>query len=152
MTRDVPIGADCVVELAYELVDERGASVETSDEDGTIRYRHGHEEILPGLESALEGRRTGDELEVTLAGDEAFGTYDPAGLFSVPRDELPGDDYAPGDFLTIGVEDGDETDELEARVVEVQEDSVLFDANHPLAGQRVTFKLRVLSVESSQAD
>jgi len=152
----VTIRAGSIVEIRYRLFDARGELVETTDEEGPVRYRHGQAEILAGLEEALEGARAGDELRVTLGPEEAYGAHNPEGIVAVPRKELPEGDYAPGAWVAVHFEpDPDEAgppdeegdEELEMRVVEVQDDAVIMDANHPLAGQSVTFEVEVVSVE-----
>ena len=145
------IRANSVVEIRYRLFDARGELVETTDEDGPIRYRHGEAEILTGLERALEGAAAGDELRVTLQPEEAYGAHNPEGIVAVPRDELPEGDYAPGTWVAVGLEaeagEDVEDAELEMRVLEVHDDTIVMDANHPLAGQPVTFEVEVVSVE-----
>lgn len=141
-----------MVELEYELFDPEGTRVETSGEDGPIAYLHGYGEILLGLERALDGAEAGSEIEITLPPDEAYGDYQPDGLVGVPRTEFPPDaEIVPGDWITVRTEpeesDGDdEGDEIEMHVVEIRPDTIFLDANHPLAGKDVTFKVRVLTV------
>jgi len=140
------------VEFHYELVSQDGECLESTRDDEPVTYGHGSGEILPGLEAALEGRDAGEKLQVELTPDEAYGAYDPEGLVSVPRSELSNDDeLAKDEWITVSVtdtEDGEEG-ELEMRIVEVHEDEVILDANHPLAGQAVTFRVEVISVRSS---
>ncbi len=135
----------CRVEIRYEIFDESGVAV---DGDGPIAYVHGEGEILPGLERALDGRESGDELELTLDADDAFGPYDPEGVIPALRSQFPADcELERGMSITIDVGfDEGETEMLEMRVIEVNGDEVVLDGNHPLAGQRVTFKVEVTSV------
>ena len=153
------------VEIHYELFDERGELVESTREEGPVRYVHGLGEILPGLERALEGAAAGARLEVELEAADAYGDYDPEGLVSLPLAEIPTDlPLARGDWISVHVEPDDEEEEgaaehahgagdgddeereMELRVVEIAGDEVVLDANHPLAGQRVTFRVTVASV------
>ena len=140
------------VEVEYTIYDSEGNAVESSD-DEPIEYVHGEGEILPGLEDALAGHAAGDEVTVTLACADAFGEHNPDGIVSIPRDNLPeGTELSPGDFITLTSEpedgEGDEVaDEFELRVIEVNDDAVMADANHPLAGQDVRFEVRVLTVK-----
>jgi FKBP-type peptidyl-prolyl cis-trans isomerase SlyD len=149
----VNIQENSIVEIRYRLLDKDGELVESTDEEGPIRYRHGSAEILPALENALIGASPGDQVHVTLEAEEAFGAHNPDGIVIVPRQELPDEEYSPGDWVAVGVEQepGEqeeiESDELEMRVLEVNEDAVVMDANHPLAGQSVTFEVDVVSVE-----
>lgn len=145
------------VEIRYRLLDQDGELIESTDDDGPLRYRHGSDDLLPALEEALTGASAGDELRVTLTPEDAFGPHNPEGIVIIPRQELPDDVYSPGDWVAIGVEsdegeregedDEDEGEELEMRILEVREDAVVMDANHPLAGQSVTFEVVVVSVE-----
>ena len=146
------------VELRYRLLDAEGQLIEGTDEE-PIRYTHGRGSILPGLEEALEGKEAGSTLSVSLEPEQAFGAYNPEGLVSIPRTELPTEHvYEVGDWITVGVDglegEGDdegEEDEMEMRVVEVREQEIVLDANHPLAGQSVTFEVEILSVEPPSA-
>ena len=145
------ITKNATVEIRYRLLDASGEVVESTEDEGPIKYRHGAAEILPGLEDALEGASPGDEVRVTLAPEDAYGEHNPEGLVVVPRDELPDEEYSPGDWISVGLEadEGEnlEEDELEMRVVEVNPDAIVMDANHPLAGQSITFEVEVVSVE-----
>ena len=150
------IGAGARVALDYRILDEGGNVVESSEEDGAISYVHGTQDILPGLEAALDGASAGDRRTVALEPGEAFGAYDPGGIVSVPRAEFPAEaEFARGDWIEVHVADDEEAEadldddtSMEMRVVEVHADEILLDANHPLAGKRVTFEVVVVSVEA----
>ncbi|MFT5198301.1 MAG: FKBP-type peptidyl-prolyl cis-trans isomerase 2, partial [Planctomycetota bacterium] len=93
---------------------------------------------------------------------EAYGDYNPDGLISVPRDSFPADaEIIAGDWIEIEIEPGDEEgnpiedaepEMMEAKIIEVSADAVSLDANHPLAGQSVTFEMKVLSVEANDVE
>ena len=138
------------VVLRYELLDREGEVLESSEEGEPMEYVHGTEEIAPALERALAGKQAGDKVRVTLPPEEAFGAVDPALIVSVPRSEIPPEfQLSVGEYLPIELEDALEDladEEIEFRIVEVGEDEVVLDANHPLAGETVTFALEVVSV------
>lgn len=147
----------CTVELAYVLYDADGQVVETSEEEENLRYVHGQNEIPPPLEQSLEGAEPGDKLKVTLAEGEAYGPYNPDGIVTVPRSQFPPDaEIVPGDWVQVEVvEEGEEPgegkgEELEMQVREISPDAIVLDANHPLAGQEVTFDLTVVNVEAGK--
>jgi len=131
------------------LFDEEGELFESSREEGPAEFVHGEGEIPPGLERALEGKEKGETVRVELAQEEAFGDYMPEGLITVPRSELP-DDVELGDLVPVRLtdDDGDDLDdgELEFRVVELRGEEAVFDANHPLAGQKVTFEIEIMGI------
>ena len=139
------------VEIHYSIFDEEGQLFETSAEDEPVELVQGAGDIPPGLERALEGKKAGESLRVELLQEDAFGPYLPEGLISVPRHELP-DDVEKGDLVPIVLTDDDgselEDGDLEFRVVELQKDEIVLDANHPLAGQNITFEVEVLTVRA----
>lgn len=152
------IETDRIVELEYRMLDEDGELIESSADEGPMLYTHGAGEIPPKLEEALAGAERGARLEVTLEPEDAFGPYDPEGIVTVPRADFPPDhDLEPGEWIEIHVAhehgedeecdgDHDEEGDLQARVVELDKDSVVLDTNHPLAGRRLTFQVEVVSV------
>lgn len=147
----------CIVELSYQLKDEEGGVVEESGESGPMSYLHGYGEIPPGLEEKLTGVEAGVELAVTLLPGEAFGDYDPDKILAVPRDQFPADaEIVPGDMITVSVADDEdpeaESGEMDTRVVEISPDAIVLDANHPYAGKKMTFDLRVLSVRQASEE
>jgi len=139
------------VVLRYQLFDEKGELLESSEEGEPMEYEHGAGEIAPGLEGALEGKAVGEKVRVTLPPEEAFGRTDPGLIVSVARSEIPDDvTLSVGEYLPVALAEAPEDlagEEIEFRIVEVGEDDVVLDANHPLADEAVTFALEVLSVE-----
>jgi len=146
----------CIVDLVYELKDSAGEVVESADATDPMTYLHGYGEIAPGLEEELDGVEEGAVLEIELAPGKAYGEYNPDGIVAVPRSEFPADaEIVPGDWISVQIkqdEDSDEVEDLEMKVMEISPDSITLDANHPLAGQKVTFDIRVLGVREASPD
>lgn len=140
----------CRVVMRYDLYDREGELLESSEEGEPMEYTHGADEISPALERALTGKQAGDKVKVTLPPEEAFGAVDPGLIVTVPRSEIPAElPLTVGEYLPVELEDAPEDladEEVEFRIVEVGEDEVVLDANHPLAGETVTFALEVVSV------
>lgn len=137
------------VVLDYELRDDAGKVLDSSEsEDGEpIVYVHGYGMIVPGLEAALVGLKAGDAKEVTVAPEAGFGEHDEELVLEVDRSDFPRPDaVAPGDEL---VAESPEGEEAMMRVLEVKEDSVVVDANHPLAGKTLQYKVRVKEVRAA---
>ena len=144
------------VSVHVELRDEDGQPLEGAEAE-EVRYRHGGGELLAGIERALEGAEPGAELTIELAPEDAFGPYQPEGLFSVPRGEF-GEEVVleRGLWVSVSVareagEEDTEEGEIEARIVEVSPEQVVLDANHPLAGRPLTARVSVLGVEAAEA-
>jgi FKBP-type peptidyl-prolyl cis-trans isomerase SlyD len=135
------------VTLDYELRDEGGALVDASEADGgePMRYVHGYGMIVPGLEAALAGLAVGDEREVVVPPDAAYGDYDDDLVLELDRSELP-QAVDVGDELVAESPDGDE---LMLSVLEVRNDVVVVDGNHPLAGQTLSYHVKVRDVREA---
>jgi FKBP-type peptidyl-prolyl cis-trans isomerase SlyD len=135
-----------VVSLMYKLEVEGDVVAET-EPDEPMEYLHGAENIVPGLEAALSGKRLGDKLSVTLAPDDAYGEYDPDDI-----DEIPREDVAHMDDLEVGmvieVED-DEGDVYLAFVREIGDETVTLDFNPPLAGKTLTYHVEVIGLREA---
>ncbi|HEY6461604.1 MAG TPA: FKBP-type peptidyl-prolyl cis-trans isomerase, partial [Polyangiaceae bacterium] len=122
------------VTLDYELRDDEGELIDASAaEDGEpIEYVHGYGMLVPGLEAALVGLRVGDERDIVVPAEAGYGERDESLVLEVDRSEFPDPKaIAPGDEFVAESPDGDE---MAMNVVEVKDDVVVVDANHPLAG------------------
>ncbi|MGB0499072.1 MAG: FKBP-type peptidyl-prolyl cis-trans isomerase [Rubricella sp.] len=104
----------------------------------------GEGQIIPGLDTALQGLEAGEKTTVTIPADEAYGAHDPRQVQEVPRSEIP--DEIP---LAVGLQLQARTPDGQAVplvVTAVAEDTVTLDANHPLAGKDLTFAVEMVSV------
>lgn len=144
-----------LVRLEYSVFDATGELFESSEEHGPVETVVGSGELPPGVESALEGRAEGDELQVSLEPADAYGEFDPGRLETVPRENFPPDEeLSLGELIEVELEAEEGEDEedvpdepLVARVVELSPEGVVLDFNHPLAGQKVDIRVKVLSIE-----
>jgi FKBP-type peptidyl-prolyl cis-trans isomerase SlyD len=142
-----PIGPMCEITADYVLTGEDGQRLAASTPETPMHYVHGTGQMLPALEAALEGRRAGDALRVTLTPEQAYGPHRPELVFEAVRENLPQDrEIRVGMTLTPGGQRG----KFSLRVVGLTERGAMLDGNHPLAGRTVTWTLRVLSVNGSR--
>ena len=145
----MPIERGKVVTLSYELRDCDGKSL---DEAGAeMAYLHGYGGIFPKVEAALEGKDVGHQVTLTLEPEDAFGEYDAELLRTEPRNRFPEPLEVGMQFE--GVPGGN--DSTEARiytVTDIAADTVVVDANHPLAGERLWFKCSVKGVRAATAE
>jgi FKBP-type peptidyl-prolyl cis-trans isomerase SlyD len=154
----VKITRGAFVSLTYRIRNQDGEVVESSDEDGPMAYLHGYAEVPAGLEEALDGKQAGDDVIVTLPPGEAYGDYNPDGILPVARDQFPEDaEIVPGDVIPVQIQQEDDDPEAEGemidmRVLEISPEAIVLDANHPLAGQEVTFDVRVVAVRPATPD
>ena len=112
----------------------------------SLDYLHGHGNIVPGLEHALEGAEEGDRLQVTVEPSEAYGEKDPNAVFRVPRENFPdGIDIQPGMQFMAESERG----QARFTVVETADAEITVDGNHPLAGMTLSFDVEVVGVREA---
>ncbi|WP_163559809.1 peptidylprolyl isomerase [Halomonas sp. NO4] len=139
-----------VVTLHYVLSDERGHVLDDSrGRAKPLEYLHGHDNILPGLESVLDGHETGASLEVTLAPGDAYGERDEALVREVDRNAFPVEELTAGMRFQTPGDDGPEI----VTVLDVADERVRIDTNHPLAGRTLHYRLEVLEVrEANRAE
>lgn len=143
------IAKDTVVSLRYELFDSSGETLERVETP--ISYLHGgYDGIFPLVEEALHGKKAGDQCSVTMQPDDAFGEYDHALVEVEARSSFP-KEVAVGMQFEGGPEDADDDDFLLFTVVEVTDDEVTVDGNHPLAGKTLTFNCTVTGVRPATA-
>ena len=114
-------------------------------ESGPMTFVLGEEILFPQIDAAIVGMSPGEKKTVKIAAVDAFGEFDKEKVFTVPRRDLP-ENLIPevGDELSLS---NDDDEELEVVVLEITEDQVTFDANHPLAGEDVTFEIELISIQ-----
>lgn len=139
-----------VVAMHYVLKDDAGTVIDQSPEGQPLPYLHGHQNIVPGLESALTGVAVGETKKVTVTPEEGYGVREDEMVLKVPRDQLP-PEMSPEVGMTVGMETQD-GHTVPVRVTEVHEDHVKLDANHELAGVTLHFEVKIDSVRAASEE
>ena len=141
------IAKDTVVSQRYELSDANGTLLEKTDEP--VSYLHGgYDGIFPAVEEAVHGKEVGAQFNITMEPDEAFGEYDHDLVRVEPRSLFP-EDISIGMQFEGGAEDADDEDYMLYTVVDVTDDEVTVDGNHPLAGKTLKFAGIVTDVRAA---
>ncbi|HKI60466.1 MAG TPA: peptidylprolyl isomerase [Mariprofundaceae bacterium] len=137
-----------VVSFHYTLTNEAGETLDSSIGGEPMPYLHGEENIVPGLELALEGKSVGDKLSVSLDAADAYGEFDPA-MVEIVSAEL----FDDVDKVEVGMEFEAEAPGGEAvmvvRITDIDGDSVTVDGNHPLAGQKLHFEVEITDIRDA---
>ena len=142
------IAKDKVVSIDYTLTDDGGKVLDSSSGREPLAYLHGAGNIIPGLESALEGKGRGDQLNVSIKPPDAYGDRDDRMIQAVPRTAFGGaQNIEPGMQFQANTPAGPRV----ITVVGVEDDQVTVDANHPLAGQTLNFDVKVVDVRDATA-
>jgi len=140
-----------VASLHYILLDERGRTLDDSRaRQQPLAYLHGHDNLFPALEAVLATHEAGERLSVTLAPADTYGERDEALLSETPRSAFPeGQPLQAGQRFQAQGPDGPRT----VTVVAVDDGRVSVDANHPLAGETLTYEIEILDVrEATRAE
>jgi FKBP-type peptidyl-prolyl cis-trans isomerase SlyD len=142
------IAKDTIVTISYQLSNLQGEILEKSSEP--VSYLHGgYDGIFPTVEEALQGKNEGDDLDVTLEPEYAFGEYEAELVRTEPRHLFPADASVGMQFE--GAAEGTEEFMLYT-VTDITDDTVVVDGNHPLAGQTLKFSCHVDSVRAASAE
>lgn len=132
------------VTFHYELRDESGEVVDSTYDGEPVVYIQGEGEIIEGLEEFLEGEEPGFSAKVTISAEKAYGvTNDDLVVFAGPENFE--DDVELEVGSTVETEDPD-GETIVFRIIEISEDKVYLDGNHPLADQTLDYKVEVLEV------
>jgi FKBP-type peptidyl-prolyl cis-trans isomerase SlyD len=138
-----------VVSIAYRLKVE-SEEIARATADDPLEYLHGAEDILPGLEAALEGKKVGDRFSVTLAPEEGYGEYDEENIEEIDRADIPDADQLKVGMV-VEVEDEDGYSYM-AHVTEMTAETVVLDFNPPLAGKTLSYDVEVVDVRLADED
>jgi FKBP-type peptidyl-prolyl cis-trans isomerase SlyD len=141
------IGDNAVVSIHYTLTDSDGAVIDSSEGAGPLNYLHGAGNIIPGLEKALVGKTTGANLQVTVPAAEGYGEVQPELVQQVPLSAFQGiDSIEPG--MAFEAQDA-QGNGRRVVVKSVDDEVVVVDGNHPLAGVDLNFKVEVVDIRDA---
>jgi FKBP-type peptidyl-prolyl cis-trans isomerase SlyD len=138
-----------IVSIDYTLTGPKGDVLDSSKGRAPLAYLHGSGGIIPGLESAIEGKIVGDQFIVSVAPENAYGQRDENMVQAVPRDRFQGvADIKAGMQFQANTPTGPRL----VTVVGVDETSVRVDANHPLAGVPLIFGVKVVDIREASPE
>lgn len=148
-----------VVSVHYVLqIDLKGEKVvaDKSDVENPLQFLHGGGGLLPEFESNLEGLKKGDDFSFKIDAENGYGERDESAIIPIPIDSFKGQDgnidtemVKPGNVLPMVDQEGNQ---IQAIVIEVNEDHVVMDFNHPLAGKDLFFSGSVAEVRDATAE
>lgn len=143
---DLQVADNTVVAFHYKLTNSSGEVLDES-EDEPMYYLHGAQNIVPGLERQMGGHRVGDKFTAQVPAAEAYGERAESVPQHVPLEAFPEDmPLFEGMPLTAETNDGQL---LHFFVLEVHEDAVVLDTNHPLAGEDLTFEVEITAIRAA---
>lgn len=134
------------VSLEYTLTLEDKSQIDSNVGKDPLIFTQGAHEIIPGLEKKLSGMKVGESKKIEVSPEEGYGPVDPQRKQEVEKMKIPEDARKVGAKLTGQGPDGRM---VFAQVTEVKDDTVVLDLNHPLAGKKLFFDIKVLKVEDA---
>lgn len=139
---EAKLGDTVKIHFTGKLQDE--TVVETSKDRDPLEFKIGEGNVIPGLEQGVIGMAAGDKKTIAVSPEDAFGQPQEDLVVDLNKHEFPADvELAVGAYLNIESSDGKE---FQAKVVEIKEDTVTLDANHPLAGATINYDVELLEI------
>lgn len=120
-----------------------GEVFDSSEGRDPLKFQVGSGQIIPGFENAIIGKNIGDKVTVNINPEEAYGNVREDLIVKVPLEQMPGE-VEVGQSLQAQADNGQSVNVI---VKEVNEDHVIIDGNHPLAGQELVFDIEILSID-----
>ena len=140
MKLEVELGTK--VTLHFALVLEDGDVIDSNFETAPATFTVGDGNLLPGFESTLMGLENGDEREFTIPPEEAFGQHNPQNVQKVDRSNFDQQELEVGAMFSFQNGDG----ELPGVIIEFEDEEILVDFNHPLAGKNIIFQIKIMDI------
>jgi peptidylprolyl isomerase len=132
------------VAIHYRGSLDDGSVFDSSEGRDPLQFEVGSGQIIPGLDAEIPGMKVGDSKTVVVEPDQAYGQVMPDAKQTVPRADIP--DSIPlevGMPLQVQTQQGQD---ISVRVAEISDESVVLDANHPLAGETLKFEIELVSI------
>jgi FKBP-type peptidyl-prolyl cis-trans isomerase SlyD len=143
------ISENKVVSMDYTLKNDKGEILDTSSGRAPLSYIQGKGHIIPGLEKACEGKTSGDSFNVSIEPKEAYGEYNEEMIITLPKNKFDDvENIKAGMQFQAQTEYGMQV----FSVLSVEENDIKLDGNHPLAGQKLHFDVKITDVRDATAE
>lgn len=132
------------VKVWYKGFFEDGSVFDSLEEDNSMEFKIGDGTVLKGFEDGVIGLKVGENTSVVLSPEQAYGYPKEELMATVEKSEIPSHiNIKKGEWLEIRGNEGDKVDVI---IQEIEEDSIILNANHPLAGKSLNFEIRLLEI------
>jgi len=135
--------------IEYTVKNSKGEVVDSNKGQAPLEFIAGKGQIIPGLEKEVENMEIGEEKTITIPAEEAYGEYNPEMLQELPRDQFQGIELQKGMTLYGQTPDGQT---IAVTVKDFDDKNVTIDYNHPLAGEDLTFDVKVVTKREATLD
>jgi peptidylprolyl isomerase len=131
------------VQIHYTGTLDSGEQFDSSVGSEPLEFTLGGGQVIPGFEKGVLGMNIGDKKTIHIPTNEAYGDYDDALVIQMPREELPALTYELGTELVMQQPSGRS---IPVIVIDTNDEAIVLDANHPLAGEALTFELELVGI------
>ena len=132
------------IKVEYTGSFEDGEVFDASEKHGKpLEFKAGEGNVVPGFDNAVIGMEVGEEKEVTLKPEDAYGEHNPQAIQKVPKDKFPAE-AKEGMMIGVPLPNGQQ---MPAKIVKIDDKEVTIDMNNPMVGKTLVFKIKVVSVE-----
>ncbi|WP_149980904.1 FKBP-type peptidyl-prolyl cis-trans isomerase [Pseudoalteromonas rhizosphaerae] len=142
------VATNKVVKMHYSVMDNDKNSIDNSFDGEPLIFIVGTGYLIQGLEDALQGKKAGDTLSVTVPPEQGYGERHDDLMQAVPKSMFEGMEIEVGMQFRASTDDGDQS----VMIIDIQEDDVIVDGNNPLAGITLNFDVEILEVRDATAD
>ena len=139
---DRAVAAGDQIRVNYVGRFDNGELFDSSEGREPLEFTVGGEQVIAGFDRAVVGLKPGESCKVVVAPADGYGAHVPAVVATIERQQIPDNDKLMlGSMLEVSMEDGQS---LEVQVVELSDETVVLDGNHPLAGKELHFEIELL--------
>ncbi len=142
----MPITDNQIVAIKYTASVKNEVVDNNMEEDTPLYFMFGRGQMMPGLESRIKEMTIGDSADLDIPAEEAYGNYNLEAVQTVPKEHLAHLDLHEGLVLQG---QGEQGEPLMVVVKEIQDETVVMDHNHPLAGQDVQFSVNIIDIRDA---
>lgn len=135
-----------IVKIHYKGTLDDGSKFDSSEDRDPLEFELGSGQVIPGFDTAVEGMTVGESKNVRLEPEEAYGPRHDQLVQEVERSVLP-EDLTPEEGMALQTE-SPEGQVMQLMVTAITETTITLDANHPLAGQALSFEIEVVDIAS----
>jgi FKBP-type peptidyl-prolyl cis-trans isomerase 2 len=133
------------VALHYKGTLTNGELFDSSEGRDPLKFEVGTGQVIPGFDKAVLGMEVEESKVFTIPAAEAYGDVKKELIYEIPKNSIPADlNPAKGQRLVSKLEDGRE---IPVTIMDVTEENIMLDANHPLAGQDLTFDIKIVAID-----
>lgn len=135
-----------IIELHYTAKFDNGVTFDTSVGQEPVEFEVGSGQVIQGVDDGVVGLETGEKREITINPDKGYGAHQDDLIRQAPREVLSGQQVQKGEIIQLQTADGEV---IPAQVMDVDDETVTFDLNHPLAGKILKFDIEIVNVKAA---